>query len=452
MPLSTESSFADNRDDAFGTPPTSDQPQRGRWWRLGGSLAPLRVRDFRLLLSGQTISGLGDTFYSVALPWLVLTRGGGAQELGLVLAAYGIARIGTIIVGGVLSDKLGPRRVMLLSDIARALLVLLLTLVAARGGEPAFWVLCAITLSLGAFRGLFLPAYYAITPDVLPDDDLQAGNAINTSSIQLTALIGPALAGIVINVLQLWVALAVDAFSFVASALSLALMRPRRAGGEEAPALSTEEQEAPSPEEESGSAVQPPLTFWQLLRSSHLFQVVLLIVAITSLTFDGMMEVAVPALAHGPLDAGVNGYGLMLAAFGGGALIGALIAGSVGRIPRRGLVALGLLFLEAIAVAAVPFSGGLIGAILTLLVAGLTNGLLGTLFITMVQQLLPRHLLGRIMSALILATFGLYPLSVALAGTVAARWNAAVLFPFCGIAMLAAAALGMLQSEVREVQ
>jgi len=339
---------------------------------------------------------------------------------------------------------------MLLSDIARALLVGLLTLVAARWEYPAFWVLCAIIVPLGAFRGLFLPAYFAITPEVLPDDDLQAGNAINTSSIQLTALIGPALAGIVINGLLLWAALAVDAFSFVASAITLAFMRLKRVVASE-DSSSTGEKETSSTEEKFDSSARSNMTFWQLLRSSHLFQVVLIIVAITSLTFDGVMEVAVPALAHGPLAVGVNGYGVMLAAFGGGALVGGITAGSVGHLQRRGLVALGLLFLEAIAVAAVPFAGGLIGATLALVVTGLTNGLLGVLFITMVQQLLPRHLLGRIMSAIILATFGLYPLSVALAGTVAARWNPAVIFPACGIAMLAAATLGVFQREIREV-
>src|SRR6266480_4957324 len=103
VPLSTESLSADNQDGAIGAParlPSSGPPRQHRRWHISGLPAPLRVRNFRLLLSGQTISSLGDTFYSVALPWLVLTRGSGAQELGLVLAAYGVARICTIALGG----------------------------------------------------------------------------------------------------------------------------------------------------------------------------------------------------------------------------------------------------------------------------------------------------------------------------------------------------------------
>src|SRR6266568_7164461 len=79
----------------------------------GGMLQPFKVRNFNLLFSGQTISVIGDALYAVALPWLVLSNGGNAQELGIILAAYGIPRAAGMLVGGWLSDKLRPRRLML---------------------------------------------------------------------------------------------------------------------------------------------------------------------------------------------------------------------------------------------------------------------------------------------------------------------------------------------------
>src|SRR5579863_4424856 len=96
-------------------------------------LAPLRVRDFRLLFSGQMISTLGDMFYAIALPWLMLSSGHTPQELGIVLAAYGIPRVGALLLGGVLSDHLRPRRVMLLADSMRALLVGILVALVVSG-------------------------------------------------------------------------------------------------------------------------------------------------------------------------------------------------------------------------------------------------------------------------------------------------------------------------------
>lgn len=86
-------------------------------------ITPLKDGNFRLYFGGQMLSTLGDTFYTVALPWIILNNGGNAQELGIVLAAYGVPRLATILVGGMLSDRVRPRPVMLPADVARALLL-----------------------------------------------------------------------------------------------------------------------------------------------------------------------------------------------------------------------------------------------------------------------------------------------------------------------------------------
>src|SRR5713226_848861 len=158
----------------------------------GGMLHPFKVRNFMLLFGGQTISVLGDALYAVALPWLILNNGGSAEALGMVLAAYGIPRVGSMLLGGWLSDRLRPRRVMLLVGILAAL---------ALGGHPTVLQLCAVAVPLGAFGGAFLPASMAIMPDILSDDDLQAGNALNLASMQAALLVGSALAGVVVAAL-----------------------------------------------------------------------------------------------------------------------------------------------------------------------------------------------------------------------------------------------------------
>src|SRR5581483_782484 len=117
---STEKLLSDEQqENAIHNPPTSTSSSQK--WSIrkaltSGILAPVKVRDFRLLFGGQLVSTVGDAFYAVALPWLVLTNGGNAQELGIILSAYGIPRIGSVLLGGVLSDRLRPRRVMLLAD------------------------------------------------------------------------------------------------------------------------------------------------------------------------------------------------------------------------------------------------------------------------------------------------------------------------------------------------
>jgi hypothetical protein len=178
---------------------------------------------------------------------------------------------------------------------------------------------------------------------------------------------------------------------------------------------------------------------------------VLAVGTIGNLTAGGMLEVALPALAHTTLAAGASGYGIMLAGFGAGAMIGGIGAGGLGRLPHRGMTALLLGILQAVAFAVLPFTRGLAGSVLLLVVAGVTNGLGNIFFITMLQRQLPRHLLGRIMGVLMFCVFGLYPLSVAGAGVVVGHFGPVIIFPASGLAMVFAIAFGLLQRELRSL-
>src|SRR6266567_1095814 len=378
---------------------------------LRNILAPLYVRDFLFLFSGQMISTLGDTFYAVALPWLMLTGGHTPQELGLVLACYGVPRVGTLLVGGMLSDRIGPRRVMLLSDCMRAVLIGVLT-------------------------------------EVLPDEALQAGNALNSSTIQLAIFLGSGLAGIVVGKFNPAIAFAIDVLTFVVSAITLACMQRKRSEqfGQEGQSVQ------PSPQEgEQETRFPKETTLWQVMRSWRLFQVALLVVIFGNFLFYGMFEVALPTLAHDQFAAGAGGYGLLLAFFVAGSLLGGLIAGGLGRLAHRGMLILVLIMMLAFEYTFVPFAGGLVGATLLIGCAGLTNGILTVLAFTLLQQQAPRHLLGRLMAVLMVATLGLYPISVALAGIVSTHAGPRILFPISGAMMLGAALFGLIQHEVREL-
>jgi MFS family permease len=451
---------------------TESLPSRGeqseKKKRAGGILAPLRVRDYRLLFGGQLISTVGDAFYAVALPWLVLTQGGNAQELGIILGAYGVPRVGSVLLGGVLSDKLRPRRVMLLADAIRAALVGILAALAL-AGHPAMWQLIAVAIPLGTFEGLFLPASFAMLPEVLSDQDLQAGNALNTSSVQLASLAGSGAGGIVVGALQSGVALAIDALTFIASAVSLALIRgkplPRPAAAPPAPqaarvaeGLKTAVEPVPGElAEEAGeetvqhtNASAQATTFWQFVRASQVVQVAFVVSLFANITFGGLLEVALPSLAHGPLAAGATGYGVILAAFSAGALLGGLATGMLGNIPHRAVLALGVALLQAVAVALIPYAG-LAGAIAFMAAMGIFNAITNVIFITIIQQIIPRHLLGRVMGVFMFASFGSYPLSVAIVGFVVARLGPAIIFPISGAVLFLAVLFGLFQRQLREL-
>jgi MFS family permease len=429
----------------------NEQQQPIKTQARGGFFSPFKVRNFQLLFAGQTISTLGDTFYAVALPWLVLTTGGNPQELGIILTAYGLPRIGTVLLGGILSDKLRPRRVMLLADTVRAVLVGILAMQGILG-HPVFWQLLAVAIPLGAFEGLFLPASFVMLPDILDDATLQAGNSLNFSSTQLATLVGSGVAGIIVGAVSSGVALAIDAGTFVVSAVSLAAMRLKKTVAAASTTDVTIGTTASASTEETETSVEEAVPgFWETLQGSALVQVAFVVVIIANLTFGGMIEVALPVLAHSTLNAGATGFGLMLSAFGAGALIGSIVTGTLGKLRHRGVISLLAALAQGLAVALIPFSGGLIGAMLCLLLMGFMNSITNVLFITLMQENLPRAQLGRFMGIILFASFGSYPISVLLAGILIAHTGPAVMFPVSGAFLAVGAIYGLCQREIQRL-
>jgi len=411
--------------------------------QAGGLLRPFKVRNYCLLFGGQAVSTIGDALYMVALPWLILTGGGGAQELGIVLTAYGIPRISGILLGGWLSDRIRPRWLMLLADVVRAVLVGMLA-AQAFWGHPALWQLCVVAIPLGLFQGLFLPANQSILPEILADDDLQAGNALSFTSAQGALLVGASVGGVIVAALNSGLAMAVDALTFVVSAISLAMMRV-------AVATTTREHAENATNLAGTGAVQrEQVGFWHYLRTSRPLQIGLSISIVANFCLGGLMEVALPVLAHGPFHAGASGYGLIIAALGAGTLGGGVVAGMLGKLKRKGLLALLTALFMAGNIALVPYAG-LSGAILFMLIAGIASSFTNILFLTAFQLTIPHHLMGRAMSLLLLASYGSYPISVALAGAFSSQIGPAILFPFSGLLLALAVLFGLTQRELRDL-
>lgn len=390
------------------------------------SLSPLRHREFRFLAAGQLASNIGDGFYAVALPWYVLADHGNPLLLGTVLAAYGIPRTVVVAVGGHASDRWHPWTVMMAADIVRAVAVAGLAGVAASGPAHASFLI-PIAAVLGTGTGLFLPGSFAIVPSLLPDDDLQAGNALSFGGAQLAGLIGPAIGGAVVAGFGPETAFVVDAATFVLSAVTLAQIRRKPERRELEPGSSVT---APEPGVDTSIAHEAPqLTLRRLIATEPLLRVILIATFAANIGFGGMSEVALPALARGPFHAGAAGYGGLVAAFGAGALLGTLIAAQVPTVRRPGLVGSMAYLVEAGACAVVPYLGGTLPGGAALLVFGALEGFTNIVIITAFQRWTPPKLRGRVMGILMLAAVGTFPVSVLLAGLVVHDLGAREFFP-----------------------
>jgi MFS family permease len=393
-------------------------------------------------VAGQATSNVGDACYAVALPWYVLGAHGGIALLGTVLVAYGVPRTGLIAAGGWSSDRWGSRTVMLASDTARAVAVAALAVTAGLGPARAV-ALIPIAVVLGAGEGLFLPASYSVVPSLVPGTDLQAANALATGGTQLAALAGPAVGGALVALGSPCLAFALDAASFAVSAATLARLRATPPATAPASAPATDAEGA------APAAGEATSTF-ALLRSQRVLQVTLLLAIVLNLGTGGVIEVALPALARGPLHSGAGGYGLILAAIGAGTMLGALIAGQTRQPRRPGVTALLAFQAAGACILAAPFIGSTLGVAAAMAGDAMMTGFGNVFVLAAFQRWAPPALLGRATGVLMLGAFGVSPVAVALGAIFTRDLGARSFFLFAAATLTAAIIYGLSQKSWRE--
>jgi MFS family permease len=366
--------------------------------RLGENLAVLRRRDFRLLFLGQGVSVLGDRMVAVALAFAVIELGGSASEVGLVLAAGWLPLVATVLAGGVIADRTSRRRVMLAADVARVasqgtIAALLIT------GAGEIWMLAALAGVTGAGTGFFSPAATGLLPEVVPADELQPANALRATAVSASEIAGPALAGVVVAVAGAGWAIAVDAATFAASAVCLALLRP--------PA-----RELP----ERASFLSDLRDGWVSFRSRRWVWTFVAYFAIVNV-FWGAWSALGPVVADRDLG-GAAVWGSILAAQGVGALAGSVLATRARPLrplvlvaAMEGLFGLPLGFLAAGASAPLVAVGTFFSGI------GLMLGV--SVWESTLQRHIPHESLSRVSSYDWFGSFAFFPLGLALWGSVA---------------------------------
>jgi MFS family permease len=192
----------------------------------------LRLHNFRLLFAGHGVSVFGDRMVTVALAFAVLEVGGSASAVGLVLAASWLPTVASVLVGGVVADRVSRRTVMVAADFLRvggqgAMAVLLIT------GAAEIWMLAALAGLTGAATGFFNPAATGLLPDVVPSEGLQPANALRSTAASVSEILGPLAAGLLVAAAGAGWAIAADAVTFGISGACLAALHLERAAERE---------------------------------------------------------------------------------------------------------------------------------------------------------------------------------------------------------------------------
>lgn len=416
-------------------------------------LRALRHRRFALLWAGQWISTLGDGVFRIALAWTVLQLTGSALAMGGVYFASLIPTILLTLFGGVAADRLPRRLIMLWSDTGRGVIVALVA-VLAFAHLLHFWHLVALSLLFGIADGFFMPAYQSIIPQLVEADALQPANALIQSSAEISRLLGPVLGALLLAATGgQSAAFGVDALSFFVSALCLAALRlpptdtqPGTAGGGGA-------------EETRRTALAGILTdiregLSYVVKTPWIWVTVLL-TALGNVTFSAPFAAVLPKLVHDAYRAGPALFGALIAADAAGFFAASILLG-LHRMRRRGLVAYSALLLSSAGLVALglPFPSRDMPLIATAacICTGLGIGTFSVLAISLLQELVPGEMLGRVMSIDMFGSFLLLPIGLFLVGGLADHVGPAPVFVVGGVLSLALAAAGLCLKSIRQLE
>jgi MFS family permease len=377
-----------------------------------------RHRNYRLFFAGQIVSVAGTWMQNIALAWLVIELSSAPLAVGALAFCRFVPFFLFGLAAGVVIDRLDTRRLLLATQGAAMIVSIALAVVTLAG-----WATLPVVYALAAIGGLVLvfdaPGRQTLTFQMVGESELQNAVALNSGLFNASRVIGPALAGLLIAAVGTGMCFVVNAFSFLAVLVALYLMR---------------DDELHPVEKRPGTKVVAGIREG-LAWAAHtpLARVVLCVVTVVSLVGFNF-NVLVPLLASQTLDVGAGTFGLLSAAFGLGALAGALATASMREASPRvfvggavgfSLAMLGLAFVHSVDV-----------ALVLLLLLGMSFSFFTSSANALVQLASPPHLRGRVMSLYLFAFAGLAPIGGLVAGFLAEQGGTELAFGLAGLAGL----------------
>jgi Transmembrane secretion effector len=391
---------------------------------------PLKSLDFRLVWMGTAISLFGDQFYFVALPWLVLQLTGSGLALGTILMLAAIPRAVFMLFGGVATDRISSRKILMSTAGSRMVLVAI-TAALVYFRLIHLWHLYFLAFTFGIADAFALPAAQALIPTLVVPQQLPRANGLLASTSQFSSIAGPVPAGFILKVWGVAAAFIIDAISFMFVIAALFRLKDVR------PPQQTARGNLWS---QVGEGIQyivkdPPMRSFMLL------------VAASNFAVAGPLGVGLAMLAKQRF-ASPSLFGILMSSLAVGTLCGVLTATFAKFQFRRG--ALILTFSTSLGMAMIAIgllhSSVAIAAVLAFL--GFGNGLTGVYIQSWFQLKIRPDLMGRVMSVFMLAVFGLAPFSYAAAGFMA-QASLAIMFVAAGCFVLLLTLIASLNEEVR---
>ncbi len=363
--------------------------------------AALGYRNFRSLWSGLIVSNMGTWMQNVASGWLVLQLTNSPLWLGILGLSFAMPMIILPPFAGTIADRVNRVQLLLFTQTMQMVIAIMLTILTWFGTVQVWHILLASFLGAGllAFDN---PARQALIPDLVEPRDLLNALSLNSATYTGAALVGPALAGVLIGPLGAGTLFLVNGISFLAVIYALATLRDVRTHG-------------------GGARSSLRDSFWSGLSyawHTRLIAALLLLSALSAI-FGRSYQNLLPVFGRDVWHAGPQGYGLLLSVAGGGALVGAFGLASFRRLRDQGAVMLVAGFVFTVSLIGFALSPTLWMGAALLFIAGVSSTVFSTIISTFLQFAAPNEMRGRIMSFYAVTLIGLPSLGALGTGAVA---------------------------------
>ena len=361
----------------------------------------LQIRDFRWIWIGSFISFMAMNMQMITRGWLVL-RLENDSPLALVLVMVSFAAPMTIVslVGGALADRLPKKNLIIISQSANAVMTFVLAMMDA-SGTIWFGAVLIIGVVNGSMMAINMPSRQAIISDIVPENKLMNAVALNNSAMNLTRIIGPAIAGFLIIFIQTSGVFYLISIIYVLSALSLLMVK-------------TNKVQAKSTRKSVSKDIHEGLRYvWGDVNLRGL-----ILMAFLPSLFGFTLFALLPVWAREALNVNSSDLGILMTMMGVGALAGTLGLAAIRKFSKRGLLLLGLGVVWGITLVGLANSMIFPVAVPFLLLIGLISAVYMSLNMTLTQLWAAPEMRGRVMSIMMM-TFGLMPIGALPFGTIA---------------------------------
>ncbi|MBW3623997.1 MAG: MFS transporter [Armatimonadetes bacterium] len=362
---------------------TSDPPR--------SPLSVLRRKNFALFWTGQAVSLTGTWMQVLAQNWVVVTFTTSAFALGLLNFASSLPMMLLTLYGGVAADKWDKRRILIFAQVMLMVLAFALAGLYA-SGHLQLWHIYVLAVFSGIASAYEMPANQAFTPELVEPEEIPQAVALNNASFHGSRIVGPALAGFVIYAWGITSAFVANGFSFLAVLFSLMFVRAHR----------------PSERRMEGSTLEYMKAGMRYVRERPRLMILMGFSATMTLLVFPNLIVLMPLYAKEALNTGSRGFGYLMSSSGVGALIGSLLLLTIPHEQRPMRIGLGLAGV-ATALIVMGLSQALWLSCLGIFLNSLSFSTVVGLANTILQEVVPGHLRGRVMSLNTLTFVGIMP-------------------------------------------